>query len=173
MGRNARLVFGAKTARTFCYGFLGVLFPVYLTRLGLGPGELGVAITLTLLSSAVMTYLVRWPAERYGIRTALLLGAALIAVSAALFMVARDPWMVVAAAMLGNLAVGTGETGPFLALEQVVVARDASRAQLTWVLSFYNLAGYAASALGASLVGQGVDSPRLLFGLFMASAVVQ
>ena len=173
MGRNARLVLCAKTARTFCYGFLGVLFPVYVTRLGLGPGELGLAVTLTLLSSAVTTYLVRWPAERYGVRTALVLGSGLIALSAGLFMVAHSPWIVVLAAMVGNLAVGTGETGPFLALEQVVVARDASRAQLTWVLSFYNLAGYAASALGASLVGHGAVSPRPLFGLFMASAAVQ
>ena len=30
MSRDGRLVFMAKTARTFCYGFLGVLFPVYL-----------------------------------------------------------------------------------------------------------------------------------------------
>ena len=35
LDRDARLVFVAKTVRTFCYGSLGVLFPVYLTELGL------------------------------------------------------------------------------------------------------------------------------------------
>jgi len=51
VGRNARLVFIAKSARTFCYGALGVLLPVYLSELGLDAGELGVAVTLTLLAS--------------------------------------------------------------------------------------------------------------------------
>jgi len=43
VGRDARLVLLAKTARTFCYGFLGVLLPVYLTQLGLDATKLGVA----------------------------------------------------------------------------------------------------------------------------------
>ena len=61
MGRDARLVLLAKTARTFCYGFLGVLLPVYLTQLGLDATELGVAVTLTLLASTAMTFAIRWP----------------------------------------------------------------------------------------------------------------
>jgi MFS family permease len=113
MGRNARLVFIAKTARTFCYGFLGVLFPVYVTQLGFGAGELGVAVTLTLLASAAMTFAIRRPAERFGPRWALLGQASLIVVSAVLFMLTRQPWLVVATAMIGNLAVGTGETARF------------------------------------------------------------
>ena len=173
MGRNARLVFVAKTTRTFCYGFLGVLFPVYLTGLGLGASELGFAVTLTLLASAVMTFAIRRPAERYGPRAPLLAQAGLIVVSAGLFLLTRQPWMVVAAAMIGNLAVGTGETGPFLSLEQVVVTRDTPRDRLTTVLSLYNLAGYAAAGLGASAVGQAAASPRLLFGVFLVSGLAQ
>jgi len=173
MGRNARLVFVAKTARTFCYGFLGVLFPVYLTELGLGAGELGIAITLTLLASAAMTYAIRRPAERYGPRATLGAQAALIVVSAGLFLLTREPWAAVAAAMIGNLAVGSGETGPFLSLEQVVVTRDTPRERLNTVLSLYNLTGYAAAAIGAATVGGAAASPRVLFGVFLLSGIVQ
>ncbi|HEV8439966.1 MAG TPA: MFS transporter [Methylomirabilota bacterium] len=173
MGRNARLVFIAKTARTACYGFLGVFFPVYLTDLGLGAAELGVAVTLTLIASAGMTFAIRRPAERFGPRAALLAQAVLIVVSAVIFLLVRTPWPVVAAAMIGNLAVGTGETGPFLTLEQVVVTRDTPRDRLNTVLSFYNLSGYAAAGLGAAAVGRAADSPRLLFGLFLVSGLVQ
>ena len=42
----------AKTARTFCYGFLGIVLPVYLAGLGVSPTGIGVAITLTLAGSA-------------------------------------------------------------------------------------------------------------------------
>ena len=173
LARDARLVFIAKTARTFCYGSLGVLFPVYLTELGLDARGLGYAVTLALLSSAALTFAVQRPAQRWGPRTALLGLAALIVLSALLFLTARGPWLVVVAAMLGNLAVGTGETGPFLALEQVVVTRSSTREGLTRALSLYNLTGYVASALGAALVTRLTGSPTWVFVLFLVGGVIQ
>src|SRR2546425_6906087 len=63
---EVRAIFVAKTVRTFCYGFLGIALPVYLGELGLTAAGLGVAVTLTLAGSALLTWLVRRPAERYG-----------------------------------------------------------------------------------------------------------
>ncbi len=173
MSRDARIVVVAKATRTFCYGFLGVLFPVYLAERGLGARQIGVAVTLTLLASAVMTFAIRRPAERYGTRAALVAQAGLIVVSALVFLATEQPWLIVAAAMVGNLAVGTGETGPFLTLEQVAVTRSTPREGLTTALSLYNLAGYAASALGAATVGFAAPSPRLLFSVFLLGGLVQ
>lgn len=173
MSRDARLVLVAKATRTFCYGFLGVLFPVYLAERGLDARQIGVAVTLTLLASALMTFAIRRPAERYGARAALLAQAGLIVASALLLLTTEQPWLIVAAAMIGNLAVGTGETGPFLTLEQVAVTRATSRERLTTALSWYNLAGYAAAALGAAAVGYANPAPRLLFGLFLAGGLLQ
>lgn len=173
MSREGRLVLVAKATRTFCYGFLGVLFPVYLAERGMGAQQIGVAVTLTLLASAAMTFAIRRPAERYGARAALLAQAGLIVVSALVFLATEQPWLIVAAAMVGNLAVGTGETGPFLTLEQVAVTRATPRERLTTALSVYNLAGYAASALGAAAVGYASPSPRLLFAVFLVGGLVQ
>jgi predicted MFS family arabinose efflux permease len=78
---------------------------------------------------------------------------------------------VVLAAMLGNVAVGTGETGPFLSIEQVVIARAAAGPRRTTLLSVYNLLGYASGALGAGIVG--LLAPRSLFAIFLAAAIVQ
>jgi len=94
-------------------------------------------------------------------------------VSALLFLATRQPWLVVVAAMIGNLAVSTGETGPFLALEQVIVTRATGRAHLTMALAFYNLAGYAAAGLGAAAVTRAGAAPRSLFTLFLVSGLVQ
>jgi MFS family permease len=173
MSRNARLVLVAKTARSFCYGFLGVLFPVYLAERGMDAWQIGVAVTCTLLASAAMTFGIRRPAEHYGPRAALLAQAGLIVVSALLLLTTDQPWLVVAAAMIGNLAVGTGETGPFLTLEQVAVTRASPREQLTSALSVYNLVGYAASAVGAAAVARAGASPRLLFAVFLLGGLVQ
>jgi len=195
-------VFAAKTARTFCYGFLGIVLPVYLGELGVGPLGVGTAVTLTLAASAALTWMVRRPAERYGARVALLGLVVLTALSALMLLVSRSPWVVVAAAMLGNVAVGAGETGPFLTVEQVVVARAVTGARLgnvavgagetgpfltveqvvvaravtgarrTTILSLYNLLGYGAAALGAAAV-RGVAGYDALFLLFLAGAAVQ
>jgi hypothetical protein len=78
---------------------------------------------------------------------------------------------VVLAAMLGNVAVGTGETGPFLSVEQVVIARAATGLRRTTLLSVYNLLGYASAALGAGIVG--LASPGSLFTMFLAAAGIQ
>ena len=66
--------------------------------LGLDARGLGLAVTLALLSSAVLTVAVRRPAQRWGPRTALLGLATLIVLSALLFLTARNPWLVVVAA---------------------------------------------------------------------------
>src|SRR5881398_3299111 len=142
-------IFAAKTVRTFCYGFLGIVLPIYLSELGLSAAGLGVAVTLTLAASAALTWIVRRPAERFGVRPTLLALGALSAVAAVLLLSSRDPRLVVLAAMLGNVAVGTGETGPFLTLEQVRVARAVPASRRTVALSVYNFLGYAAAALGA------------------------
>ena len=173
MSANGWLVFGAKTARTFCYGFLGVLFPVHLIRLGLDAPALGLAVTLTLLASAGLTLAIRRPAERFGARAMLMALAGLVVVASGIFLATREPWLVVAAAMIGNLAVGTGETGPFLALEQVAVTRATGRERLTGVLSLYNLTGYVASALGAALMALADTAPGTLFLVFLGAGVLQ
>jgi len=173
VSRDGRLVFVAKSARTFCYGFLGVLLPVYLAERGMDARRIGLAVTLTLLASAAMTFAIRRPAERYGARAALLAQAGLVIVSAVVFLATQQPWLVVIAAMAGNLAVGTGETGPILTLEQVAVTRATPRERLTTTLSLYNLAGYGASALGAAAVGRGGTSPRILFLVFLLGGLVQ
>jgi MFS family permease len=166
------LVFAAKTVRTFCYGFLGIVLPVYLADLGMGAAGVGASVTLMLIASAGLTWAVRRPAERYGARVALLGLVALTALAALLLLWTRTPGLVVAAAMLGNVAVGGGETGPFLTVEQVVIARSVRGPQRTTLLSFYNLLGYGAAALGAAAAGL-ADNYRQLFVVFLAGAVLQ
>jgi MFS family permease len=170
--RDLGLVLAAKTARTFCYGFLGVLLPVYLADLGMNSAGVGLSVTLTLVGSAVLTWSVRRPVERWGARASLLALSGLSVVAAVLFLAGRNPWLVVLGAMLGNVAVGTGETGPFLSIEQVVVTRATRPDRRTLALSVYNLAGYAAAALG-SIALRFVPDPRPLFAVFLAAALLQ
>ena len=162
----------AKTARTFCYGFLGIVLPVYLGELGLSPWGIGVAVTLTLAGSAVLTWMVRRPAERFGPRAPLLALVALSAASALLLLGSSWPPLVVLAAILGNVAVGAGETGPFLAIEQVVIARAVPADRSTHVLGLYNFLGYGAGAVGAAAIGL-APGYRTFFVVFLGAALLQ
>jgi MFS family permease len=170
--RDVVAVVIAKTARTFAYGFLGITLPVYFSDLGLGPGGIGLAITLTLAGGAILTWAIRRPAERLGTRAALLLLAVLNGVSAILLLAATAPAVAIVAAMIGNVAVTTTETGPFQAIEQVVVTRAVPVRRRTLALSVYNLVGYAAAAAGAALVGA-LPAYRPLFVIFLVMAAVQ
>src|SRR5205807_5110558 len=53
--RPAKYHYAARALRDFGDGFVAVLLPVYLTAIGLGPFEVGIAATLALLGSALMT----------------------------------------------------------------------------------------------------------------------
>jgi len=158
--------------RTFCYGFLGVLLPIYLTGLGMSTAGVGVSITLTLVGSAILTYGVRKPLERFGTRKALVALSFLCFASAVLFLVSRSPWVVVFAAMIGNLAVSVGETGPFLSIEQVILARAIPFEKRTAALSYYHFVGYGAAALGAAVYGLVSGAPTL-FAVFLVASIVQ
>lgn len=169
--RDVGPIFIAKAVRTFAYGYLGILLPIYLADLGLSASGVGAFVTATLAGSAALTWVIRMPAERFGARVALLGLAGLSAIAAILLLLTRDPWVVVIAAMLGNVAVGAGETGPFLSIEQVVLARAVEPARRTGILSVYNLLGYGAAAAGAAAVVLG--TPRWLFAGFLAAGLVQ
>jgi MFS family permease len=170
--RVITLLFAAKTIRTFCYGFLGIVLPVYLSELGLGAVGVGVAVTLTLAASAALTWAVRRPTERYGARAALLGLAGLTVMGGVLMLGTREPWLVVLGAMLGNVAVGAGETGPFLTIEQVVIARAVAAHRRTAVFSTYNLIGYGAAGLGAAVAGL-FAGYQTLFLAFVVGTLLQ
>lgn len=167
------LVFAAKAVRTFCYGYLGILLPLHLAALGLDAAGIGWAVTLTLAASAALTLLIRRPAERHGGRAVLVALAWLVAAAGVLLATARAPALVVLAAMLGNVAVSTGETGPFLSIEQVLVARAAATRDLTLWMSLYNLVGYVASGLGALAVAAMPDGAGPLFWGFALAGALQ
>ena len=185
--RTMALVLTAKGLRTFCYGALGIVIPLHLAALGMGAPGIGLAVTLTLAGSALMTVALRRPVERHGGRVVLVALTGFILAAGALLATTHAPALVVLAAVLGNVAVGAGETGPFLSIEQVLVTRSSPAARLTVRMSLYYLVGYGAAALGAlsvsavaRLAAGGADAEtastswyRGLFAFFAVSGLAQ
>ncbi len=66
LSNDGKLILIEKTVRTIPYGFLGVAFSVYLSQLGFDGSQIGVVLTLTILSSALYTFAISFVADRIG-----------------------------------------------------------------------------------------------------------
>ncbi len=167
-----------KAVRTIPYGFLGVLFPIYLSQLGYTPLLIGLILTLTTVTSAFYTLVAGLVADRIGRRRTLIFFALTDIIAGAILFLSASPWAPVAAGVVGNMTVGAGEVGPYLSLEQAILPGIIDSRRRTLGFSYYNLIGYGASATGASLAGlpqfagSGLAAYRPLFLGYLLSGVV-
>jgi MFS family permease len=175
VSRDGKIVLLEKIVRTIPYGFLGVLFPVYLSQLGLNAVQIGIVLTLTVATSAFYTFIASLVADRLGRRRSLSFFALTDAAAGVLLFASSAWWAPVAAGIVGNMSVGSGETGPFLSLDQAILPRTSDLKRRTLTFSLYNLIGYASLSVGSLLaglpryLGPGIEGYRPLFVAYLFS----
>jgi len=74
LSRDGRLLFAARVARMFGYGFLAVVLALYLDTLGFDGTQIGLLLTLTLVGDTVISLWMSTHADRYGRRPMLVVG---------------------------------------------------------------------------------------------------
>src|SRR5438132_13813273 len=99
MTQDGKVVLIEKAVRTVPYGFLGVLFSVYLSQLGLDAFLIGVVLALTVASSAIYTLVARICAYRLGRRRTLIFFGLTDALSVALLFSSDSIWDLVSAVL--------------------------------------------------------------------------
>jgi MFS family permease len=178
MDLDGKLVLVEKSVRTIPYGFLGVLFAVYLAQLGFDSLLIGIVLTATVLSSALYTFSVSFVADRFGRRRTLVFFALMDFVAGSLLFLSTAWWAPVLAGIVGNMTVGAGEVGPFLSLEQAIIPKTCEPKHRTLAFSWYNLVGYGSSSIGALIAGlpqyfgSGPAAYRPLFAAYLASGLI-
>lgn len=174
--RDGWLIFLEKAVRTVPYGFLGFAFSLYLEYLGFTLFQIGFVLTLTILSSALYTFVISFVADRIGRRKTLVFFALTDFIAGTLLFTTTAWWGPVLAGIVGNMTVGAGEVGPFLSLEQAMLPRTVDPKRRTFAFSIYNVVGYGASALGAFLATlASAPSPEQLrpfFLVYLASGLI-
>jgi MFS family permease len=143
------LLFATRAVRLFAYGLLSVVLVLHLSALGLPETRIGVLLSMTLLGDTAVSLLLTTRADRIGRRRVLVLGAALMILAAVAFATSRGFAVLVVAATLGVISPAGNEVGPFLAVEQAVVAQSVAPARRTAVFAWYQLTGAFATAAGA------------------------
>ena len=135
--------------RLFCYGFLSVVLALYLAQVGLSEIQIGLLFTLTLVGDAGISLWLTTSADRFGRRRTLLLGALLMMGAGVVFMVTKNPILLMMAGIIGVISPSGNEIGPFLAVEQAGLTQLLPNQQRTQTFAWYNLTGSFATATGA------------------------
>jgi MFS family permease len=156
--RDARLLFLARAVRMFGYGALGVILVLYLAAAGLGAGEIGVLLSLTLVGDTVISLYLTTHADRIGRRRTLVIGALLMAVAGVVFASSTVFVVLLVTATLGVLSPSGSEVGPFLPIEQSSLTEVTPGDRRTSIYAWYNLTGSIATATGALVSGVAVSA---------------
>jgi MFS family permease len=148
-GRDARLLFFARSARLVAYGALSIVLVLYLTSLGLSASQSGLLLTLVLVGDIVVSLYLTTRADRLGRRKMLIVGAALMAAAGVTFALTRDVLFLVLAGTIGVISPSGAEVGPFLPIEQAALSDIVPAHNRTRVFAWYTLAGSLATATGS------------------------
>jgi MFS family permease len=150
---DGQLLFASRIVRMFAYGFLSVIFGLYLHEVGLSESQAGLLITLTLLGDAAISLWLTIHADRVGRRRILIIGAGLMLLAGAVFSFADAFIILVLAATIGTISPSGNEVGPFLSVEQSALAQTLPDQIRTSMFAWYNLVGSFATASGALVSG--------------------
>jgi MFS family permease len=143
------LLFSTRILRLFCYGFLSVVLALYLAQAGLAENQIGLLFTLTLAGDAGISLWLTTSADRFGRRRTLVIGALLMVGAGLVFVLTRDPVLLMLAAIIGVISPSGNEIGPFLSVEQSGLTQLIPDDGRTQTFAWYNLAGSFATATGA------------------------
>ncbi len=152
---DGRLLFAARVARMFGYGFLAVVLALYLAALGFDEIQIGLLLTLTLIGDTAISLWMSTQADRHGRRWMLVLGSLLVLGAGLVFIGSGRFLVLLIAATIGVISPSGYEVGPFLAIEQSALSQLVANGRRTSVFAWYNLVGSFATAVG-SLAGGGL-----------------
>lgn len=147
--RDIPLLFTTRIVRLFCYGFLSVVLALYLAQVGLSETEIGLLFTLTLAGDAAISLWLTTSADRFGRKRTLLLGALLMIGAGVVFILTKNPILLMFAAIIGVISPSGNEIGPFLSVEQAGLTQLIPDERRTQTFAWYNLSGSFATASGA------------------------
>lgn len=178
--KDVRLLFAARIVRMFAYGAVSVVLALYLAALGVSEGRIGLLLSLTLAGDIVVTLLLTTSADRFGRRRMLAYSALLMAGAGLVFVLTRNYWALLIAAIVGVISPSGNEIGAFLSIEQAALAGIIHPQERTSLFARYNLSGSLATACGAlaggwlaqSLIDGGVPDVTAYRAVLVAYCVI-
>ncbi|MEM0097682.1 MAG: hypothetical protein QXH39_04555 [Conexivisphaerales archaeon] len=165
----------AKGFRTFIFGAVSVMTPIYLSVLGYSPFYVGFALFIVIAGNVMSNILLTWYSNMFGRKRFLLVFSALMVFSGLLLFYTTALRLIFLALFLGNISTTGTEAGPFQSIETGVIPSMVSESRRSRIFGVYNLIGYSASSIGAlasSLPAYFKQSIAAFKGIYLAYAFV-
>ncbi|OLC26291.1 MAG: hypothetical protein AUG06_07985 [Actinobacteria bacterium 13_1_20CM_2_65_11] len=154
-----------RLLRAFAFGFAAVLLGIHLENRHLRPEQIGIALAVGLLAASLLGLPAAAAATRFGRRPILAVCGLLMALTGLDLAFATDRNLLMLAGASGMLGAGV-DLGPFLPIEQAMLAETAALERQPRAFGHYSLTGGLAAAVGA-LVAALATSPERLQGFFV------
>jgi len=146
---DARVLLLSRGVRAFTDGYVRVLLPLYLTRLGFDCLRIGGITTATLVGSSALTLVVGLVTYRFKRRHLHFIAAMLMAFTGLGFVRVHAFWRLLVVAFVGTLNPSSGDVSVFLPLEQSLPPQTVSAKQRTALFARYGVVGSLIGVIGA------------------------
>lgn len=150
---NARRLLSAKALRAVADGYVSILLPAYLIKLGFSAFQTGILTTATLLGSALLTLFAGTLSARLGHRASLLSASVLMILTGIGFTGFQTFWPLLLVAFMGTLNPSSGDVSIFLPLEQSLLSQSVADVDRTALLARYSVVSALLSGFGTLLAG--------------------
>ncbi len=151
--RDRRLLLTSAALRAFGTSTVGVLLGIYLARIGLSAGDIGLVSTAGLSGAAAAALAVTWRGDAWGRRRSLTVLALVAAVGAAAFLFLRSLWALAPLAFVAMLNAMGRDRGAAAILEQATLPETAPPERRTLAFAWYTALQDAGHALGSLAAG--------------------
>jgi MFS family permease len=166
--RDYRLLIVGRVLRAFAFGFSAVLIAVHLQARGLSGPQIGLVLSVALAAASLTGLGAAAFAGRFGRRPTLAVIGLLMALCGFDLAFAQNIWLLLVAGATGMVGAASTDLGPFLPVEQAVLAQALDPAARNRAFARYSLTGGLAGAAGAFAAGLGTSLGRteMFFALF-------
>jgi len=164
------MLLATRLLRAFAFGFAAVLLGIQLEHRQLRPEQIGVALAIGLLAASLLGLPAAAAARRFGRRQVLAICGLLMALTGLDLAFATNGNLLMLAGASGMLGASV-DLGPFLPIEQAMLAESATPAGQPRAFGHYSLTGGLAAAAGA-LAATLATSPQRLQTYFVVFAAV-
>jgi len=164
------VLLATRLLRAFAFGFGAVLLGIQLEHRHLQPQQIGIALAIGLLAASLLGLPAAAAAARFGRRAILAVCGVLMALTGLDLAFATNANFLMLAGASGMLGASV-DLGPFLPIEQAMLAESAPTANQPRAFGHYSLTGGLAAAAGA-LAAALATSPERLQGFFVVFAAI-
>jgi MFS family permease len=155
---DAKLLMVSRGIRSFAFSYLGVIFAIYLNRLGYSTVTIGIIFSVAYLSGALLTAVWGYLSDRFGRRRILMLLAVLTIVSNAIYVFFSSLPFILLAVIIANVgsggSAGGGQGGgPFNPVEEALLAEKCRPQDRNKIFAWNSFVGSMMGSLGALASG--------------------